>query len=62
MFGLTGNLLFRCVTGAKGHCYELADDAFLDAVAVEPRLFWSDDIVLWTALEAFRPLAAGNCV
>ncbi len=62
MLGFAGELLLGGVAGAEGHGDELADDALLDAVAVEPGLFGGDDVVLRAAVELFFPRLAGDGV
>src|SRR5262249_31837088 len=54
MLGFAGDLLLDGVAGAQRHGDELADHAFLDAIAVEPGLRGHDHIVLRIFGEALR--------
>ena len=60
MLGGAGELFFDGIAGAERHGHELADHAFFDAVAVQPRLVRYDQVVLRVAVEPLRPGVAGN--
>ena len=57
-----GDLLLGRVAFAQGHRHELADDSFLNAIPIKPRLLRHDQVVLWVAAEAVLPRFAGDGV
>lgn len=62
MLSVPGQLFFRRVLFSQRHRDELADYAFLIAIAVEPGLLRNDDVILRVGVQVRRPFVAADCV
>jgi hypothetical protein len=58
--GGAGQLFLDGIAFARRHGDELTDNAFFDAIAVQPRLLWGHEIILRVTAEAALPWLASN--